>query len=143
MTTTPENPPAGWYADPHGRPGQRYWDGQQWSEHSAPAEMPIGQALGISPYSDVPAVQPGAHGYAVDAYGRPLSDKSKLIGGLLQIFLSPFAIGRFYLGYNNIAILQIVVTFCTCGLGAWWPIIDGIMIIMGKVPDPQGRTLRE
>jgi len=28
-------PPAGWYPDP-GRPGgQRYWDGQQWTEHQA------------------------------------------------------------------------------------------------------------
>jgi Protein of unknown function (DUF2510) len=24
------NPPAGWYPDPSGAPGQRYWDGQQW-----------------------------------------------------------------------------------------------------------------
>jgi hypothetical protein len=24
------NPPAGWYPDPTGVPGQRYWDGQQW-----------------------------------------------------------------------------------------------------------------
>jgi hypothetical protein len=29
-TGTPENSPAGWYPDPHGGVGQRYWDGQQW-----------------------------------------------------------------------------------------------------------------
>jgi hypothetical protein len=40
-------------------------------------------------------------------------------------------------------VIQIVVTICTCGLGAWWPIIDGILIITGRVPDPQGRALRE
>lgn len=27
------NPPANWYPDPTGRHGQRYWDGQQWTEH--------------------------------------------------------------------------------------------------------------
>ncbi|ORV89919.1 hypothetical protein AWC11_13535 [Mycobacterium interjectum] len=81
--------------------------------------------------------------YGVDAYGRPLSDKSKVVAGLLQIFLSTFAVGRFYLGYTNLAIIQIVVTVCTCGIGAFWPLIDGIMIIMGKVPDAQGRTLRD
>jgi TM2 domain/Protein of unknown function (DUF2510) len=138
MSTIPDNPSAGWYSDPEGSAGQRYWDGHQWSDYPASAD-----ALGNVPSSGVPAVQPGVAGYGVDAYGRPLSDKSKLVAGLLQIFISPFAVGRFYLGYNNIAILQIVVTFCTCFLGAWWPIIDGIMIIMGKVPDPQGRTLRD
>lgn len=27
------NPPANWYPDPTGRHGQRYWDGEQWTEH--------------------------------------------------------------------------------------------------------------
>lgn len=31
----PPAPPAGWYADPHGTPGQqRYWDGTRWTEHT-------------------------------------------------------------------------------------------------------------
>lgn len=29
--------PAGWYPDPSGVPGQRYWDGQQWTGHAPPA----------------------------------------------------------------------------------------------------------
>ncbi|MEO5838644.1 MAG: phospholipid scramblase-related protein [Acidimicrobiales bacterium] len=29
----PTNPPPGWFPDPLGRHEQRYWDGQQWSEH--------------------------------------------------------------------------------------------------------------
>ncbi len=28
-------PPAGWHPDPLGRQAQRYWDGQQWTEHVA------------------------------------------------------------------------------------------------------------
>jgi hypothetical protein len=27
-------PPAGWYPDPSGRPGERWWDGRGWSEHT-------------------------------------------------------------------------------------------------------------
>lgn len=27
---TMQLPPAGWYPDPHGGPGQMYWDGEQW-----------------------------------------------------------------------------------------------------------------
>jgi len=126
---TSEQPAAGWYPDPSGKPSQMYWDGQQWHTDGS------GTTSAVAPY--------GAAGYGVDAYGRPLSDKSKLVAGLLQIFLSTFAVGRFYLGYTNIALLQIAVTVCTCGVGAFWPLIDGIMILMGKVPDPQGRTLRD
>ena len=47
MATPPagSGPPPGWYADPHGGGGQRYWDGERWTEHStAPAVAP-GAAL--------------------------------------------------------------------------------------------------
>lgn len=126
---TSGQPAAGWYPDPNGGPNQMYWDGQQWR-----TDVPATSA-GVAPY--------GGAGYGVDAYGRPPSDKSKVVAGLLQIFLSTFAVGRFYLGYTNIAIIQIVVTVCTCGIGALWPLIDGITILMGKVPDAEGRTLRD
>lgn len=35
MTTPPT--PAGWYPDPDGSGGQRYWDGSAWTEHRSPA----------------------------------------------------------------------------------------------------------
>ncbi|MCH9730140.1 MAG: DUF2510 domain-containing protein, partial [Actinomycetia bacterium] len=34
--TTPQIP-GGWYSDPDGSGGQRYWDGHAWTEHRAPA----------------------------------------------------------------------------------------------------------
>ncbi|WP_301546918.1 TM2 domain-containing protein [Gordonia sp. X0973] len=85
--------------------------------------------------------QPGYPMY--DSFGNPLSDKSKLVAGLLQIFIGSFGVGRFYLGDPGIAIAQIAVTWLTCGIGAIWPLIDGIMILMGNVKDSQGRTLRD
>jgi hypothetical protein len=33
QTTTGAAPPAGWYPDPSGQAGQRYWNGSGWSEH--------------------------------------------------------------------------------------------------------------
>lgn len=30
--------PAGWYADPDVKGGQRYWDGHNWTEHRAEAQ---------------------------------------------------------------------------------------------------------
>ena len=88
-----------------------------------------------------PPPYPGQFG--VDPWGRPLSDKSKMVAGLLQIFLGTFGIGRFYLGYNGIAVAQLAVSLLTCGIGAIWPFVDGILILLGKVQDPSGRPLRE
>ncbi|WP_229742820.1 DUF2510 domain-containing protein [Gordonia jinhuaensis] len=34
--------PAGWYPDPSGAPGQRYFDGTQWTEHFNP-QVPLNQ----------------------------------------------------------------------------------------------------
>ena len=31
--TSTRLPPAGWYADPDGQPGRRWWDGERWTEH--------------------------------------------------------------------------------------------------------------
>ena len=53
--------------------------------------------------------------------GIPYSDKSKLVAGLLQIFL-PFGIGRFYIGDTKIGVLQLVVTVLTCGIGGLWSV---------------------
>ncbi|RMI33240.1 TM2 domain-containing protein [Nocardia stercoris] len=75
--------------------------------------------------------------------GEPYSDKSKLVAGLLGIFLGSLGVGRFYLGYTRIGIAQIAVTWLTCGLGGIWPLIDAVMILTGKVPDSQGRPLQE
>ncbi|WP_336086864.1 TM2 domain-containing protein [Nocardia sp. SSK8] len=81
--------------------------------------------------------------YGRDMYGVPYSDKQKMIAGLLQILVGGLGIGRFYLGYTGLGIAQIAVTICTCGLGVIWTLIDGIMMLTGKVPDVQGRPLRD
>lgn len=64
-------------------------------------------------------------------YNQQNKPKSKLAAGLLQIFLGSLGIGRFYLGYTGIAVAQLVVSICTCGVGAIWPFIDGILILTG------------
>ena len=92
---------------------------------------PGGQMMPYAPYGLDPIT------------GVPFSDKSRMVAGLLQIFLGSFGIGRFYTGHTGIAIAQICVTWFTCGVGALWPLIDGIMMLTGKVPDSQGRPLRE
>jgi len=100
-----------------------------------PGQYPGGQPGGY------PGGQPG-YGAVDPATGLPYSDKSKLIAGLLGILLGGFGAGRFYTGHTGIAIGQIAATWLTCGLGALWPLIDGIMILVNGGTDAQGRPLR-
>ena len=110
---------------------------------------PYGQAA-PPPYGQpIPPQQPQA-GYAYNPAapygvhpitGIPYSDKSKLIAGLLQILI-PLGIGRFYIGDTKTGVWQLVVTLVTCGIGALWPFIDGIIILATDSTDAQGRPLR-
>ena len=71
-----------------------------------------------------------------------VSDKSKMVAGLLELLLPMVGIhgvGRFYLGYTGLGIAQLL----TCGGCGWWSLIDGIMILMDKVPDADGRKLKD
>lgn len=70
--------------------------------------------------------------------------KSRVIAGVLQIFLGWAGVGRFYLGYNGIAIAQLIVCIFTCGIGSIWPFIDGILILANQVPtDANGIPLKD
>ena len=78
--------------------------------------------------------------------GEPLSDKSKVVAGLLQLLglFGLVGIGRIYLGYTGLGIAQLVVGLITCGIGAVvWGIIDAVLILTDKVRDPEGRPLRD
>lgn len=93
--------------------------------------------------------QPYTAGYQ-QPYGNPANldplAKSKMAAGLLGIFLGGFGIHRFYLGFTTIGILQIVVTVLTCGIGAIWGTVEGILYLVGSsgfTTDAQGRPLRD
>jgi len=76
-----------------------------------------------------PAVAPAA--YPAAYAGQPGAvPKSRVTAGILGILLGGFGVHRFYLGYTNIGIIQIVVTVLTCGLGSLWGIIEGILILV-------------
>lgn len=127
----PGYPPAGQPMQPQGgfgAPPPMYAPGV--------APQPFGQPQGA--YGMVPHAP-----YGMDPMtGLPFSDKEKLTAGLLQLLLGAFGAGRFYTGHTGMAIAQLLVTWCTCGIGAIWPFIDGIMMLSGQVRDPQGRPLR-
>ncbi|KXK58612.1 MULTISPECIES: TM2 domain-containing protein [Micromonospora] len=76
-------------------------------------------------------------------YPANVSDKSKLVAGLLGILLGGFGAGRFYMGDTKTGVLQLVVSLVTCGIGGIWGFIDGILILVNGGVDGQGRPLRD
>ncbi|OGF67486.1 MAG: hypothetical protein A2Y62_16290 [Candidatus Fischerbacteria bacterium RBG_13_37_8] len=68
--------------------------------------------------------------------------KSKIAAGLFGIFLGGLGVHRFYLGYIGTGIIQILVTLFTCGFGAIWGLIEGILILTDQFKyDAEGRPL--
>ncbi|WP_447003365.1 DUF1707 domain-containing protein [Saccharothrix isguenensis] len=93
-----------------------------------------------SPYGrpGYPGYPPNAP-YGVDPLtGEPLSDKSRIAAGVLQLVL-PFGIGRFYIGDTAIGIAQLL----TCGGFGIWSLIDGIFLLVNGGTDGEGRKLRD
>lgn len=88
-----------------------------------------------------PMAMPGAPFGVHPLTGIPYSDKTKIAAGLLQI-LVPFGVGRFYIGDTSIGVAQLLVTIFTCGIGALWPLIDGIIMLTTDSKDANGLMLR-
>ena len=62
-------------------------------------------------------------------YSAARSDRSRALAGVLQLIFP--GIGRIYLGYSAIGVLQLVSSLCF--FGYIWSIIDGIIILTGGV----------
>lgn len=75
----------------------------------------------------------------VPAYGQ----KSRLVAGLLGIFLGGLGVHNFYLGYIGKAIAQIALSFCF-GIGAIWGFVEGVMLLAGSINcDANGVPLKD
>jgi hypothetical protein len=130
---------------------------------SAP-NLPVPPATPVPPMAPVPpppppappmgqqGPPPPAGGYLTPGQQQvyaaqfdPLA-KSKMVAGILGIFLGGFGIHRFYLGFTTIGIIQICVTIVTCGLGSIWGLVEGILYLVGTngyTTDATGRPLKE
>ncbi|MBQ1076676.1 TM2 domain-containing protein [Micromonospora sp. C31] len=88
-----------------------------------------------------PPYQPGYPNQP--GYPSGVSDKSKVVAGVLQIVLGTFGVGRFYMGDTKTGVIQLVVSLVTCGIGGIWGLVDGILILINGGVDGQGRPLRD
>jgi TM2 domain-containing membrane protein YozV len=176
----PPNPtrpyPVGEPADPY---AAQPYSAQPYAQQPGQALQPYsGQPYSGQPYSAQPALHPYTPAPAAMVVmvpvatdpltGAVLSDKSKIVAGLLQL-LPGFifglgGIGRLYAGHTALGVVQLLVSFVGWGLfwcgwltvlavigiiplmmyGAiwlWW-VIDGIVLLAGRPKDGQGRQLR-
>ena len=72
----------------------------------------------------------------------PYEPRSRVVAGLLQIFLGGFGLGRFYLGDYKMALGQLF-TAPIFFMGTIWAFIDGILILCGQInEDANGIPLK-
>ena len=84
------------------------------------------------------------------SFNAPAQGKSRVVAGLLNLFLGGFGVGDFYLGYTQYGIYKIVISLAFVILGfldlgflsyiigllnyAWWAVllVVAIMTFLGK-----------
>jgi TM2 domain-containing membrane protein YozV len=131
--------------------GQQYPSGPQAQQgYPAGPQQPYAGQPQYQGYPPAPQQQyPSQPPMPNPAYGYP-QPKSKLVAGLLGIFLGALGIHRFYLGFTKIAVIQLVLTLVlgafTFGIVGLWGVVEGIMIIAGSAHfrvDAHGVPLRD
>jgi hypothetical protein len=128
---------------------------------SAPRPRPVSPI----PYPGLPLSAPpmgpasGPVGYGHPA--EPMSDRSSVVAGVLQLVLGAVGAGRIYTGHIAIAFAQLSIVWFAFGLtvcfglgfstdAVWplmllslgWPVIDGLILLTGGQRDSEGRRLR-
>lgn len=56
-------------------------------------------------------------------------ENKKVLAGILALLLGSLGIHKFILGYIKEGVIQIVITFVTCGLAGIIPLIEGIIYL--------------
>ena len=56
-------------------------------------------------------------------------DNKKVLAGVLAIMLGSFGIHKFILGYTKEGVLQILMSFFSCGVASVIPFVEGIIYL--------------
>jgi len=66
---------------------------------------------------------------AFDDFSNIGGENKKMLAGILGILLGGFGAHKFILGYTKEGIIQLVVTFITCGFGSLIGLVEGIIYL--------------
>ena len=101
--------------------------------------QPTGQYQGQQQHSGAPyqGQQFGGAPYQGQQFGgAPVSQKSKIVAGILGILLGGLGIHNFYLGFTKKALIQLLITVLSVGFLSWvsaiWGLIEGVLILISK-----------
>lgn len=75
-------------------------------------------------YQPMQSVNPGAM-----TDWKQLGADKKIIAGILGILVGGFGVHKFVLGYTTEGLIQIVITFITCGVGSVVGLVEGIIYL--------------
>lgn len=149
--TDPTNVPAGWYDD--GRGQRRYWDGTQWTEHTAPlatAGAPTGAWTTADQAATLPYERQAADPYAATAQyavapgvpGAPGTGEPKKLNvlGIVALVLAVIGFILACIPFVQVAawvvlpiafVLSLVALFLE---GRKWPAITGLVVsVLGGI----------
>ncbi|QXP72910.1 TM2 domain-containing protein [Tenacibaculum sp. HL-MS23] len=67
----------------------------------------------------------------IDENGKPVptQESKRILAGILAIVIGSLGIHKFILGYTKEGIIQVVLTFVTCGFASLVPFIEGIIYL--------------
>ena len=76
------------------------------------------------------------------------TQRSRVAAGILAILLGVYGVHSFYLGNTSRGLMQLLISFLTCGFGAIamqiWGIVDGIKLLDGRInTDANGVFLKD
>jgi TM2 domain-containing membrane protein YozV len=94
---------------------------EDYAQMCAHCQAPLPQIGGYQPIQPPPA-------YGGVDWRQQGADK-KIVAGLLGVLAGGFGIHKFILGYTTEGIIQIVITFVTCGMGSIIGLIEGIIYL--------------
>jgi len=94
------------------------------AQYCTTCQTPLTQ---VSGYQPMQSVNQGAQQGMTD-YKAMGADK-KIIAGICGILLGGFGVHKFILGYTTEGIIQIVITFVTCGIGSIVGLVEGIIYL--------------
>ncbi len=138
MSFSAESPPAGWYPDPAGSGGQRYWDGGSWSQVTRPVDGMAGgqppqqqQTSVHSSYGQGSSTQNMAYGQA--PHGQGMARQPVLAGfwwRVLATILDGLVLAL------PLSLLQTLVLGNNNDLLAFWTTDYLTSMIEGTIPPP-------
>ena len=151
---------------PYNMPGQQYNQPQQnntqynqpqqipqfgqptYKEHNSQPPYTQPQSNDLQPSYDRQSYDPNPYQPAYKGVYPGVPQKSKLVAGLLGIFLGAYGIHNFYLGNTKHALIQLLMTVCSCGIlgmvSGIWGLVEGIQILCGNInTDARGVALKD